>query len=324
MVAAVMVALFGAAPAAAQDGPGQEVPPDTPQAAEGTGDASARAQPTTGEDVDATVRTMVLRDTVGIDADVADAVDGELLRALREVAGVDEPTASPVAFRELAAAAGCGEADASCLPSIAQDLEVQAVVFRRLEPTDTAIQLTLVYYDPHISDQPPHVREVLAPGSDLGATMDGAVRSLFGIPEPPAEVASPEEPRRQVEPAPGHVHDTSVHAYTVIVLGTGALVLIGAAVAGVLSLNAQSDYEDAEIVTRADADRALDDLQAAEDRATAANVMFMAGAAITLTGAVMLALDLGLAADTGHPVDVAVGATPDGASLSVAGRFGSL
>jgi hypothetical protein len=246
----------------------------------------------------------VLCATEGDASAIASDVDGALLRDLAAIAGIENPTVSPIDYAEIQLTVGCSDEGRQCLSSIAQLVEVDAVVVRHLSVQPGQLDLTLMYFDATASDEPARVDQGFA-GSDAGeravAAVPTLVRKLFGVPEPvvaasPVPVVEPTVLRGEPAPAPANAHadqgSPTVGALTWITLACGAGVLAGGIVLGASAQSSFDGYKNFELKSMADVARANSKLDGAKSKALAADVMMPAGAAILALGGVLLALDL--------------------------------
>jgi hypothetical protein len=247
----------------------------------------------------------VLRATEGDAGAVAGNVDGALIRDLAAIAGIENPTVSPIDYAEIQLTVGCSDEGRQCLSSIAQLAQVDAVVVRHLAVKPDQVELTLTYFDDTASDEPAHVEQGFA-GSDAGdravAAVPALVRKLFGLPEPVVAAANPEPvatapaPQATLPPAPVRAredeHGARVGALTWIALGGGAAVLAGGIVLGASAQSSFDNFKNFQLKTTADVARANSKLDGAKSKALAADIMMPVGGAILALGAVLLALDL--------------------------------
>jgi hypothetical protein len=279
------------------------------------------------------VRTTILRSSEGVSPEIAETVDGTLVRELREVAGIDSPTLSPVDYDEIATAAGCAERDAACLSSILSTIDADALLVRTLRVGAAGGQISLTHFaseDEAISEVS---RELDAGDEAPDALIPSMVRELFHIPDAPGL----RERRESTETAPGDGAEATagsqasggggVSAWPFVVLGAGALAAGAGVLFGALSQSSEDEYAGVAVQTPADADRASDLLAQAEDQALLANVLFIAGGAVGLLGLTWMIVDLATSSsgEGGGEAEVAVGAfvAPNGAILSLSGRFGA-
>ena len=263
--------------------------------------AAAQAEPSAAH---GGVRVAVLRATEGDAGVVAGNIDGALLRDLAAIAGIENPTVSPIDYAEIQLTVGCSDEGRQCLSSIAQLAQVDAVVVRHLAVKPDQLSLTLTYFDATASDEPTHVDQSFA-GSDASdsavAAVPALVRKLFGVPEP-VVVASPEPvalapaPQSTLEPtrlrSQEDAHSARVGALTWITLAGGAAVLAGGIVLGASAQSSFDNFKGFQLKTTADVARANSKLDVAKSKALAADVMMPVGGAILALGGVLLALDL--------------------------------
>jgi hypothetical protein len=291
--------------------------------------AQAQEQPVAaGASSGSSLRVAVLRTTQGDAAAAAEAVDGALLRDLAAFAGIENPNVSPIDYAEIQLTVGCSDEGRQCLSSVAQTMQVDAVVVRKLAVEPGRATLTLVYLDATAADEPAHAEHVAegeAATEALASAVPALVRRLFGIPEPvvaaaPEQQAGAGAPSREAsspddyppEPAPG---GASVGPLTWIALGVGAVAL-GAGV--VLGLGAQSsfdDYKQTEVRDEDDAAQAEEHFDSAESKGRIATVLIPAGAVVLALGATLLVLDL--SDDGGADTELGLAPLPGGALLSL-------
>src|SRR5262245_5659678 len=93
------------------------------------------------------LKVAVLRTTQGDAGAAAEAIDGALLRDLSALAGIERPTVSPIDYAEIQLTVGCADEGRQCLSSIAQMVQVDAVVVRKLVVEPAGARLELVYLD---------------------------------------------------------------------------------------------------------------------------------------------------------------------------------
>jgi hypothetical protein len=265
--------------------------------------AQAQEQPAAGAS-SGSLRVAVLRTTQGDAGAAAEAVDGALLRDLAAFAGIENPNVSPIDYSEIQLTVGCSDEGRQCLASIAQMVQVDAVVVRKLAVEPGRATLTLVYLDTTAADEPAHaehVAEGAAATEALASAVPALVRRLFGIPEP-VVAAAPEQPQGAGAPAgdessPDYPPEpepagASVGPLTWVALGVGAVAL-GAGV--VLGLSAQSsfdDYKQTEIDDDEDRVQAEEHFDSAESKGKIATVLIPAGAVVLALGATLLVFDL--------------------------------
>ena len=263
--------------------------------------AAAQAEPVAAH---GGIRVAVLRATEGDAGPVAANIDGALLRDLAAIAGIENPTVSPIDYAEIQLTVGCSDEGRQCLSSIAQLAQVDAVIVRHLAVKPDQLQLTLTYFDETASDEPTHVDQSFA-GGDAGdravAAVPALVRKLFGLPEPvvaanPEPVATAPVPQATLPPAPVRAreeeHHAKVGALTWITLAGGAAVLAGGIVLGASAQSSFDNFKNFPLKTTADVARANSKLDVAKSKALAADVMMPVGGAILALGGELLALDL--------------------------------
>lgn len=285
--------------------------------------AAAQAEPSAAH---GGIRVAVLRATEGDAGAIAGNVDAALLRDLAAIAGIENPTVSPIDYAEIQLTVGCSDEGRQCLSSIAELAQVDAVVVRRLAVTAEQLQLTLTYFDATASDEPTRADQSFT-GTDAGeravAAVPVLVRKLFGVPEPvvaaSAEpVATATAPRATLEPAPARVreeqHPARIGALTWITLAGGAAVLAGGIVLGASAQSSFDNFKSFQLKATADVAPANGKLDVAKSKALAADVMMPVGGAILALGGVLLALDL---MHEDKPSKVAVIPVRGGAVLSL-------
>jgi hypothetical protein len=279
------------------------------------------------------VRVAVLRATQGDAGTAAEAIDGALLRDLAGIAGIENPTVSPIDYAEIQLTVGCSDEGRECLAQVAQMVQVDAVVVRKLAVEAGRSTLTLVYLDATAPDAPATAEQV-AEGDQAAQQLTHAVpslvRKLFGIPEPVTAAAAPSssEPATSA-PAGAARSDVQVSSdgggvspLTWVALGVGAGVLGAGIVVGVGAQNTFDDFKAIDVHDEDDAKRANDKFDSAESKGKVATILFPAGAAVLALGATLLVLDL---SDDGGSEETQVGVTPlpGGALLALHARTGS-
>jgi hypothetical protein len=266
-------------------------------AAPGLARAQTEASPSHG------VHVALVRATEGDASAIASDVDGALLRDLAAIAGIENPTVSPIDYAEIQLTVGCSDDGRQCLSSIAQLVQVEAVVVRRLSVKAGQLDLTLMYFDATSSDEPARVDQEFV-GTDAGeraaAAIPALVRKLFGVPEPvvaaDAEPAvTPSSARGELTtPASSSDNDSAprIGAFTWITLAAGVGVLGGGIALGASAQSSFDSYQNFTLQTTSDVTRANSKLDSAKTKALAADVMMPAGGAILALGGVLLTLDL--------------------------------
>jgi hypothetical protein len=272
-------------------------------------------------------RVAVLRTTQGEANAAADAIDGALLRDLAALAGIENPAVSPIDYAEIQLTVGCSDEGRQCLSSIAQMVQVDAVVVRKLAVTPDRATLTLVYLDATSSDAPAHAEHVEAgeAGADaLAGAVPSLVRQLFGIPEPVVAAA----PEAQAQAAPTAARSTSgppmpaedaesggVGPLTWVALAVGAGALGAGVVFGLAAQSSYDDFKGTEIDDDEDRARAEDSFDSAESKGRLATILIPAGAVVLALGATLLVLDL--SDGGGSETELGLSPMPGGALLSL-------
>lgn len=249
------------------------------------------------------LRVAVVRATQGEAGGLADNVDGALLRDLAALAGIESPTVSPIDYAEIQLTVGCSDEGRQCLSAIAQMVQVDAVVVRRLVVEPARVTVSLTHFDATASDEPARAEQV-AEGPDAGkaavAAVPSLVRKLFGIPEPVA--AAPAARTAQLPAAtsngaltasdatPAGQHEIGVMTWVTLAAG-GGLLAGGLAVGA----SAQSDFDafkKTDVKTQSDAMRANSKFDSIKSQAMVANVLIPSGAAVMALAATLFVLDL--------------------------------
>ena len=273
----------------------------------------------------------VLRATgPGVSAELSSALDDALLEQLRELVGIDHPLLSPTDYEDVQLTVGCEGEAATCLSATAQTLQVDALLVRRLGLDDAGnMRLTLVHFDVAAGRDADSVRASTASGSaaELTAALPGLVRQLFGLAEPepaavpteaaqqtasalPAPLTAAPMPERRHAPSASGRADPGVAPLTWATLSAGAAL---ATVGAVLGLTASASFDELKrrpVRTTDDADRVRHDFESIHTRATLANVLLPASAAVLGVGAALLIRDLSSAGAEQGARDVTLFAAP--------------
>lgn len=277
-----------------------------------------------------------MRETSGqIAANVIEAVDTALLRALGEVAGIRKPTLSPVDYGEVQLTVGCSDESHECLSAITRIAEADAVVVRHLsvEP-DGTVALRVLYFDEAGGPAQVQVAVLGARVQELAQAVPDLVRRLFEIPEPAAQgappvVAVPAVPAPATSDASASTAKATAGRATISTLTWVALgVGVGTLGAGIVfGATAKSDYEDfrsTRVSTHEEAEKESKEFSSIKTRATLANVLIPVGATVLGAGALLLGIELSSddasAEATRASVDVIP--LPSGGAVSVHGSFG--
>jgi hypothetical protein len=274
------------------------------------------------------LKVAVLRSTQGDAGELANSVDSALLRDLATLAGIENPTVSPIDYAEIQLTVGCSDEGRECLASIAQMVQVDAVVVRHLVVEAGKSTLTLVHFDATASDEPAHAEQI-AEGPDapstLVASVPSLVRRLFGIPEPITAAAPTSEnsSAATTSAATSSAKDDGprIGPLTWVALGAGTAVLATGIVFGLSARSSFDAFKHTEIHDASDAKHADAKLDSANSKGTLATILIPSGAAILALGATLLVMDLN--ADD-HSPEVAFSPLPGGAFLSLRAHAGGL
>ena len=123
-------------------------------------------------------------------------------------------------------------------------------------------------------------------------------------------------------PAAVHRHPLRAAAYTA--LGTSAALLVSGIGVGVASRKAHDRYTATPVTDAESADRANAELDHAQQRARAANVLFVSSAAAATTGLVMLLWARFKRGERPPQVALGVEPVPSGGFVQVTGRLGRM
>jgi hypothetical protein len=289
-----------------------------------------QAQAVSSEAAASGLKVAVLRSTQGGSAELANSIDSALLRDLAALAGIENPTVSPIDYAEIQLTVGCSDEGRECLAAIAQMVQVDAVVVRHLVVEAGKSTLTLVHFDATASDEPAHAEQI-AEGADAGntvvASVPSLVRRLFGIPEPitaaagPAPAGAGNAAMTSDTGAPAHGGGPRIGPLTWVALGVGTAVLATGVVFGLSANSSFDEFKSTKITDKDAAKRADDKLDSANSKGTLATVLIPSGAAILALGATLLVMDL---SSDDHSPEVAVTPLPGGAFLSLRTRAGGL
>jgi hypothetical protein len=274
------------------------------------------------------LKVAVLRATQGDAGDLANAIDGALLRDLGALAGIENPTVAPIDYAEIQLTVGCSDEGRQCLAAIAQMVQVDAVVVRHLVVEPNKATLTLVHFDATSSDEPAHAEQIVEGNEPTQALVDGVpslVRKLFGIPEPVTAAAAPSS-RTSGQPADYEAnpngnqadsHGPSIGPLTWVALGVGTAVLAGGLVVGAMAQSDDDAFKKTEINSDQDIERANAKFDSAEKKGQIATILIPAGAVVLALGATLLVLDL--TSDESAP-QMALTPLPGGGMLSLRAR----
>jgi hypothetical protein len=240
-------------------------------------------------------RVAVLRGSEGDLGELANAVDAAMLRDLAAIAGISNPTVSPIDYAEIGLTVGCADPGRGCLVAIAQMLDVDAVVVRRLSIDSSQARLSLLYFDPRADAEPVRAERAVAKGEAavaLPLAVPELVRVLFGIPEP-VTPAAPLAPDSGAGPGSNRAEEPKVGPLTWVALATGVGTLAAGLAIGASANSGFDQYAGLPVRTRAEADRAAGRFETVRSHALVANVLIPTGAALLGLGGVLLVLDLG-------------------------------
>jgi hypothetical protein len=255
------------------------------------------------------LRVALLRATQGEAGGVADGVDGALLRDLASLAGIENPTVSPIDYAEIQLTVGCSDEGRQCLSAIAQMVQVDAVVVRHLVVEPGKVTLTLTHFDATASDEPARAEQVSEGPDASKAAVDAVpslVRRLFGIPEP--VTAAPLSNAAAPAPLGGALgvdasmppeHGPRVGVLTWVTLAAGSGILAGGLAVGASAQSSFDAFKKSDVKTEADAMRANTKFDSVKSKALVANILIPSGAAVMALGATLLVLDLTRGAEKG-------------------------
>lgn len=295
------------------------------------GPRAAHAQAASNEAAAAPgLKVAVLRSTQGDAGELANSIDGALLRDLAALAGIENPTVSPIDYAEIQLTVGCSDEGRECLAAIAQMVQVDAVVVRHLVVEAGKSTLTLVHFDATASDEPAHAEQI-AEGADAGntlvASVPSLVRRLFGIPEPITASAAAAPASANSAATTGDTGASTrgggmrVAPLTWVALGVGTAVLATGVVFGLGANSSFDDFKQTKVTDKDSAAAADKKLSSANSKGTLATILIPSGAAILALGATLLVMDL---SSDDHSPEVALAPLPGGAFLSLRTRAGGL
>ena len=278
------------------------------------------------------LKVAVLRASQGDTGDMANAIDGALLRDLGALAGIENPTVAPIDYAEIQLTVGCSDEGRQCLAAIAQMVQVDAVVVRHLVIEPGKATLTLVHFDATASDEPAHAEQIVEganPAQALTDAVPSLVRKLFGIPEPvtaSAPAAQSSGPRRadyEANPAgnQAEARGPSIGALTWISLAAGTGILAGGLVIGAIAQSENDDWQQMKPTSVEDAQRIDTEFKPIETKGLVATIMIPTGAAVLALGVTLLVLDL-TAEESGPQVSLTP--LPGGGLLSLRASGGGL
>lgn len=290
---------------------------------------AAQAAPAVEPAGGGSLKVAVLRTTQGDGGAAAEAIDGALLRDLSAIGGIDRPTVSPIDYAEIQLTVGCSDEGRQCLSSIAQMVQVDAVVVRKLVIEPNRARLEIVYLDTTAADEPARAEQIGEgpdPAAGLAASVPSLVRRLFGTPEPVSAAAPEAEPSASHETVAAAETDTTPRAesggvgpLTWVALGAGAAALGVGIALGVSANGSNDDYQNAPVATEEQRADALDKLDAAKGKGLAATILIPTGAALLALGATLLIIDLSGGGDESG-AEMAVQPLDGGALLSLRTR----
>lgn len=232
-------------------------------------------------------RAAILSPTVSTGA--PPGLGGEVERALRadlDALEIVDTIGTPrLSAAELQIAVGCVGETAACLRAVAQELEVEVLVSSRIDRAGDELVLGAAMFDARAQGEPRReVRRARGPRAEaeLLDSIDGLVRELFGLPAasvargPQAAPAGGAEAITSPAVAPAHGRGPS---WVAISAGGLAVALLGAGgIVGLVANGSRNEYARAPAIDRSAVDRAIGIFDRAEGQATAANVLFLAGA----------------------------------------------
>jgi hypothetical protein len=277
-----------------------------------------------GEPID----LVFIKDSAGdAPGDAAEAIDAQLLGALRARQPARQLYVSPVGYLEVQLAVGCGDETPACLTEIARTAEASALVIRRLDTDRSGVlRVRLLYFDQTVGRLAAHA-ELAARLDDtpeqLERAMSSAIDRLLGIRDTPVAAEPTAHSAASLNTDATSQRHATVAPATWLVLGTGAA-LTAAGVA--LAVSANTDYAEfrrSVIDTRAEADRARRDFSSIETRGTWSTVLIPAGVIAMGIGGVLLGVDLATGDDSAdsRPARAFVAPLHGGGVLGVQGML---
>jgi hypothetical protein len=248
------------------------------------------------------------------DTSLGDAWNRLLRSRLEETDAIVIAEAPVLSLRDLQLSVGCLADTPACMQSIAQLLEVDALLVTTVNTADNTTVVTLTFHE----TAPPGRRSVARRSSGEGRErrllggLDAALEELFGIRLPSAPEGDLLSPRVV------HQSPDGVSPWSFVLLGAGAIAAGTGVVFAALASSTENEWALAPTGTRDQVDRAVDLRDRGEGQALAANVLIISGAVLAAAGLTVLLLTLPGDADA----EVHAWGAGDGAGLTLVGRFG--
>lgn len=251
----------------------------------------------------------------GADAEATASLDRLLRERLDSLDVVRLERAVELDLEQVQLALGCMGETEPCLRAVAEQLSSDIVLSPSLTRAGEAWVVSVTLFDARESA----VRRVARRDATVSAVLGDAeslLRELFGLP-PVATSSHGDGVLGSGTPRPPSAPGLSPWPF--VLIGVGAAAIIGGSVAGGLAAADQGAYESSRPMTAMQVDETLSLLSRAQSEALAANILWVTGAAFAVGGLIWL-----LVAgndDSSSPIALMPGVGPEGASLSLAGRF---
>lgn len=249
-------------------------------------------------------RVLLLRMGGSVRSPLAPRAESALARALSELGLL--VTTSPLPFHDAQLVAGCTGALRDCGSQVAKVLDSEHLAVAVLEDDEAGrAGLRLFVFEssgavrdgstrlPRASDEPlePSMRELVhrVLGAGSGTAVAAASRAASSAAAPSASALEPKH--TLPDPASRTQHDRRARVLPAVgwtTLGVGSSLLVAALGTSIAAHNADQAYAQGEVLSRADADRALAHFESAQRRTDAARVLWGVGAGTVAAGAFML------------------------------------
>lgn len=256
-----------------------------------------------------------------------------VVSARADTLGVIRLSGTPaLGLEDLQLALGCIGETTECLTSVADQLEVDALLVPSVERSGETFIVSVLHFDKRQQRARRAARRSpVSSGDDavLGG-VEPILRELFGLPEATddgsldlhvdtgASTSSGATSGHTTASGGQHASEPDFPLVPIVVAGAGVVLVAAGVVFGVLSMDSQSNFASATLDSEASVDAAIDAHDRASWQAVTADVFLAAGAVAIVTGAVLFLVDE-LGGDEEPTVAVSPYVGPNGFGVGLSG-----
>lgn len=226
------------------------------------------------------------------------SLQDELQERLSEHGSPGTTLAVPTPLADMVLVLGCADENVACFQKIAEHLDCDEVVAASVEHLGDTVVLSITHFEmPDALTRAIRSRAKESVNRLVQEDVDAMMREIFDVARP-EEVAAQATSTANAEERPDlregqrdHIADDAMTWLPWVFVGGGVALVGGGLVAGMLSSSSESAYLAAPTETTEDVDRALAVRDRANTEATIANVLFVAGGLVVVTGVALLVFD---------------------------------